>query len=150
MLTSGASLAARVAPRREMRLAQAVDASAFPLVGGKSLFVVEAIVTGDADPAELEAALTHELERLAEEAPSEEEMARVRLRRATSHAVSMQETEERADRIGMYASLLDEPERFGRERERDLAVTADAIQDLARGPLSVENRVSLWYLPSME
>lgn len=150
VLTSGRASRLETRLVRELRLAQAVDASAFPLVGGASLFVVEAMATEDANPSELEAALTLELDRLAEEPPSEEEMGRVRLRRATSHAVEMQDTEDRADRIGMYAILLDEPERFGRERERDLAVTADAIRDLALGPLSAENRVSLWYLPSVE
>jgi hypothetical protein len=60
----------------------------------------------------------------------------------------MQSQEARAGRIGTYASVLDEPERFGQEEERDLVVTAEKIADFARGPLSAANRVSLWYLPS--
>ena len=132
---------------RELRLAQAVEALTFPLVNGSSMLVVDVTLTEDAEPADLEAALMTELDRLADEAPGDEEMDRVRLRRATSLAVTMQESDERADRIGMYTALLDDPERFNREIERDLAVSGEAVRDLARGALSAENRVSLWYLP---
>jgi predicted Zn-dependent peptidase len=135
---------------RELRLAQTVESLTFPLVNGASLLAIDVTATEDAEPAELEAALMNELDRLGEEAPSDEELDRVRLRRTTSLAITMQESDERADRIGMYAALLDEPERFNTERERDLAVTGEAVRDLARSALSPENRVSLWYLPLEE
>ena len=118
-------------------------------MGGASLLVIDVMAAEDAEPAELESALMEELDRLGEEAPSDEELDRVRLRRTTSLAITMQESEERADRIGMYAALLDDPERFNTERERDLAVTGEAVRDLARSALSAENRVSLWYLPEV-
>ncbi len=133
---------------RELRLAQTVEAVTYPLVSGAALLAVDVTLSEDAEPAELEAAAMNELDRLADEVPGEEEMDRIRLRRATTVAVTMQESDERADRIGMYATLLDEPERFNMERERDLAVTGEAVRDLARSALSPENRVSLWYLPA--
>jgi zinc protease len=133
---------------RELRLAQAVDAFTYPLVSGSALFLVDVTAAEDVANADVEAALINELDRLADEPPSEEEMARVRLRRATDHAVRMQESDERADRIGMYACLLNEPERYGRERQRDDAIGPDAVREFARDALSAENRVSLWYLPA--
>jgi len=133
---------------RELRLAQEVDAWAYPLVNGNALLLVDLTAADDAAPAKLEAALDEELARLAATPPDEAEMARVRLGRATNHATTMQKAEERADRIGMYACLLHEPERYGREHERDLAVSANAVRDLARDTLTAADRVTVWYLPA--
>jgi zinc protease len=133
---------------RELRVADAVEAATYLLIGGVSLLEIDVTASEGTEPAEVEAALAAELDRLAGEPPDDQELARVCLRRATTHAVTMQGSDERAERIGIYACLLDEPERFGQEGVRDLAITADAIADLARGPLSARNRVSLWYLPS--
>lgn len=135
---------------RELRVADAVDAATYLLTGGVSLLEIDVTASEGTHPAAVEAALAAELNRLADEPPDDRELSRVCLRRATIHAVTMQASDERAERIGMYASLLDEPERFGQEGARDQVITADAIADFARGPLSARNRVSLWYLPSGE
>jgi zinc protease len=150
LLTSGR--AARLQRRlvRELRVADAVEAATYLLVGGVSLLEIDVTASEGTEPGAVEAALADELERLAVEPPDDQELARVSLRRATIHAITMQESEERAERIGLYTCLLDEPERFGQEGARDLMVTADAIAEFARGPLSERNRVSLWYLPSGE
>jgi zinc protease len=148
MLVSGRASRLQRRLIRELRLAQQVDASAYPLVDGAALLLVDVTASEDADPADLEAALLVEINRLADEPPDEEELARIRLRRATTHAVTMQDAEQRADRIGMYACLLDEPERFGKEAEIDLAITGNAVREVARETFSPENRTSLWYLPS--
>ena len=100
------------------------------------------------EPAAIDAAVSEELDRLASDPPSEEELRRVRVGRATSYAVGGQDRESRADRIGFYAAMLDEPERYGQEEARDLAVTSEAIAAFARDRLSAPNRVSLWLLPS--
>jgi zinc protease len=135
---------------RELRVADAVEAATYLLIGGLSLLEIDVTASEGTEPAAVEAALAAELDRLADEPPDDQELARVCLRRATIHAVTMQGSDERAERIGMYTCLLDEPERFGQEGARDLAVTAESIADFARGPLSAPNRVSLWYLPSGE
>jgi zinc protease len=135
---------------RELRLADSVDASAYPLVTGTALLEIDATASTGADPLEVEAALSAELDGLATEPPDDEELARVYLGRATDHAVTMQEAAQRAERIGMYACLLDEPERFGREGEHDRAIGPDAIRDFARNALSAENRALLWYLPESD
>ena len=62
----------------------------------------------------------------------------------------MEIASERAERIGMYAALLDEPERFVQETARDREMTAERVAALAAGAFSEANRVALWYLPSGE
>ena len=133
---------------RELRLADEVDAAVYLLAGGVSLLEIDVGAAEGVEPSAIDAALAEELDRLATEPPDADEMHRVRVGRATGNAVMMQSQEARAGRIGTYASVLDEPERFGQEEERDLVVTAEKIADFARGPLSAANRVSLWYLPS--
>jgi predicted Zn-dependent peptidase len=150
LLTSGAASRLQRRLIRELRLADEVEAAAYPLAAGNALLEIDVTASEDANPEEVEAALYVELDRLAAEPPTAEELSRVSLRRETDRAVTMQESGERAERIGMYACLLDEPERFGREAEADRSIGADAIADLARGPLSDRNRVVLWYLPSGE
>ncbi len=150
LLTSGAASRLQRRLVRELRLADDVVAAAYPLGAGNAVLEIDVEASEEADPEEIEAALSAELERLATEPPGADELARIALRRETDRAGTMQEAGERAERIGMYAVLLDEPERFGREAEEDRGVTSDAIAELASGALSESKRVSLWYLPTGE
>ena len=150
LLTSGAASRLQRRLVRELRLADDVVAAAYPLAAGNALLEIDVEASEEANPEEVEAALAAELNRLTAEPPEEAELTRICLRRETDRAVAMQEAGERADRIGNYAALLDEPERFGQEAARDRAITPDAIAALAAGPLSEPNRISLWYLPSDE
>jgi predicted Zn-dependent peptidase len=132
---------------RELRVAPEVDAWTMELLLGASLIVIEAKGRPEILPGELEAALDAELDRLADEAPSEEELARVRLQRATNRARAMQKVEGRADRIGMYAALLDDPRRFLGEQQRDDEIGPADVSEFARTWLAPARRKYLWYLP---
>ena len=132
---------------REQRVAQAVDAWTMELLQGASLLLIEVMVPPDVEPADLEAALDSELDLLASQPPSGEELARVRLQRATQRAKTMQKVEQRADRIGMYASLLDDPNRFLGEQQRDGDIGPEDVRGFARAWLASGNRKYLWYLP---
>jgi predicted Zn-dependent peptidase len=133
---------------RELRLAQTVDAWAQPLVGGSALVILDVTVAAEADHRQLAEALDEELDRLAATSPRDEEMARVRLRRATTRASSGERVADQADQIGMYAGLLSSPELFYTQGERDEATTADAISACVRDWLAPANRASVWYLPA--
>ena len=133
---------------RELRLAQTVDAWAQPLVGGSALVILEVTVGPEADYRELAEALSEELERLAATAPGDEEMSRVRLRRATTRASQRERVADQADQIGMYTCLLSSPELFYTQGERDAATSADAISSCVREWLAPANRASVWYLPA--
>jgi predicted Zn-dependent peptidase len=132
---------------RELRVAQAVDAWTQPLLAGASLLLVEATGRPEVPAAELEAALDAELDRLATEPPSEEELDRMRLQRHTRREKDNQKAEKRADRIGMYACLLDDPLRFLGEQQRDQAITAEDVTRCARESLAAGKRKYLWYMP---
>ena len=57
----------------------------------------------------VEAAYLEELEKLAAEAPSEDEMVRARALTEADELGSLARVEERADRLSMYATLFDDP-----------------------------------------
>jgi predicted Zn-dependent peptidase len=117
------------------------------LLLGASLIVIEARGRPEVAPAELEAALDAEMDRLAGVPPSKEELARVRLQRATKRARAMQTAEGRADRIGMYAALLDDPRRFLGEQRRDEEIGPGEVSAFATTWLAGRRRKYLWFLP---
>jgi predicted Zn-dependent peptidase len=55
--------------------------------------------------------------------------------------------EEVADRLSMYATLFDRPERINEQLGRYLAVDAGAIQEVAAGVFRAENRAIITYVP---
>jgi zinc protease len=133
---------------REQRLAQDAIAFIFPIVGGASMFTFWVTARPGIEPARLEAALHAELDRLAGEGPSRDELERVRNLHAARTAASLERIGERADRLSMYTCLFDEPERVNEETERYGAVTADRVADGMRDAIRPDNRVTLTYLPA--
>jgi zinc protease len=132
---------------RRQRLAQDVSVFLFPIIGGASIFALWTTARPDGDAAELEAALLAEIERLASEGPSEEELERVRNLHASQVESSLERVAERADRVSMYACLFDEPERINSEVSRYQAVDAPRVQAAMAEALRPDNRVVLTYLP---
>jgi zinc protease len=132
---------------REQQVAQYAAAWITPMVDGAALLVLEIGARDGVAHEDLERALDIELDRVADEPPDEDELARVRGQRATNRATLMERVEERADRLGMYACLLDDPARFGTENVRDAAITSERIADVARTSLARSQRTYLWYLP---
>lgn len=132
---------------REQRLAHEAEAWTFPLADGAGLLVITATAREGVAVAALEDGLEGELRRLADEPIGQEEVERVRIRRLANRAATMQQAEERADRMAMYAALLDDPERVYAEAERDAAVTPVAIGEWARAALAPVNVARLRYVP---
>jgi predicted Zn-dependent peptidase len=60
---------------------------------------------------------------------------------------ALQRVEERADRLSMYATLFDDPGLINRMLPRYLAVTPEAIRDVAAAVFRPDNRLVLTYLP---
>jgi predicted Zn-dependent peptidase len=134
---------------RERQLAQDVTVFPFPVVGGASMFTMWATARPGIDPAELEAALVSELDRLAADGPSEAELERVRNLHAAAVESSLERLSERADRLSMYTCLFDEPERINTEVSRYLAVGADRVRAAMADTLRPDNRLALTYLPAV-
>ena len=58
--------------------------------------------------------------------------------------------EERADRLAMFATLLDDPDMINRQLERYLSVTPEEIQAVAAEVFRPDNRVVITYVPAAE
>ncbi len=132
---------------REERLAQDVAVFTLPFVGGASIFLGWATVRPGVEIGRVEAAFLEELEKLASEAPSEDEMARAKALTEADELGALARVEERADRLSMYATLFDEPGLVNTLLPRYLSVTADQIRDVARAVFRADNRVVLTYVP---
>ncbi|MFH1474267.1 MAG: peptidase M16, partial [Chloroflexota bacterium] len=66
----------------------------------------------------------------------------------TDELGSLQRVSERADRLSMYATLLDEPDEINRQLDRYLAVTAGDVRAACAALLVEHNRVVLTYVPA--
>jgi predicted Zn-dependent peptidase len=96
----------------------------------------------------LEEALFAEVDRLAADGPSDEELERVRNLHAAGIESSLERISERADRLSMYACLFDQPERVNTEVSRYLAIDGARIREAMAASIRPDNRVVLTYLPA--
>jgi predicted Zn-dependent peptidase len=133
---------------RDEKIAQDVSFFVLGLIGGASIAAGQATVRPGVDPAVVERAFEEELERIGREPVTADELARARALIETFELESMQRVDERADRLAMYATLLDDPDMINRQMGRYLAVTAADIQAAAAEVLRPENRVVLTYIPA--
>ncbi|MDQ2941674.1 MAG: insulinase family protein [Chloroflexota bacterium] len=134
---------------REQRLAQDVSVFLFPIIGGASIFALWTTARPGGDAAQLEAALLAEIDRLASEGPSGEELERVRNLHTSQIESSLERVAERADRVSMYACLFDDPQRINSEVARYRAVDAARVRAAMADALRADNRVVLTYLPQV-
>jgi zinc protease len=132
---------------REERLAQDVALFTLGFTGGASICAGWATVRPSVEVARVEAAFLEELDRLGREPVTDDELARARALIEADELGSLQRVEERADRLSMYATLFDDPDLVNRMLPRYLAVSADAIRDVAAATFRSDNRLVLTYLP---
>ena len=135
---------------RDDRLAQDVAVFVLPFVGGASVAVGWATVRPGEDIAATEAAYLEELQRLATEPPTDDELARAKALVEADELGGLARVEDRADRLGSYATLLDDPGLINTTLARYLAVTGEQIRDAAASVFRADNRVVLTYVPRPE
>ena len=133
---------------REQQVAQDVSLFAFPFVGGATTFNMSVTARPGIGHEALEQALFAEVDRLAAEGPSDDELERVRNLHAANVESSLERVSERADQLSMYACLFDEPERINSEVSRYLAVDAARVGEAMAATIRPDNRVVLTYLPA--
>ena len=133
---------------RDERIAQDVSIGLLPIIGGAAVAVGSATVKPGVDPAVVEAAYLEELERLASEVPSEDEMARAKALWEADELGALDRVEERADRLSTFATLFDDPGLINTFLARYLAVTPEQVRDAAREVFRADNRVVITYLPA--
>ena len=132
---------------RDERIAQDVAIFTLGFIGGASVTAGWATVRPGVSVARVEAALHEELDRLTTELVSDDELARAKALTESDELGALQRVEERADRLSMYATLFDDPGLINRMLPRYLAVTPEAIRDVAAAVFRPDNRFVLTYLP---
>ena len=133
---------------REEQLAQDVTTFAFPVIGGAAIFTIWATARPGVRYERLETALWGEVDRLAADGPSDDELERVRNLHAAGVESSLERISERADRLSMYACLFDEPERINTEVSRYEAIDAGRVREAMAGSIRPDNRLVLTYVPA--
>ena len=133
---------------REERIAQDVAFFAIGFVDGASIAAGQATVRPGVDPDVVEHAFEDELERLGREPVTNDELVRARALIETYELEAAQRVEERADRLAMFATLLNDPDLINRQLARYLAVTPAEIQAVAADVFRPDNRVVLTYMPA--
>ena len=131
---------------RQEQVAQDVGLSVLPFVGGASLVVGSATLRPGADATSLEALFLEELRGLGERGPTPTEMERARALIESEELALRSDPEMIADQIGMYATLLSDPERINRDLAIYQGVDAAAVQRVAKQYFA-NDRVILWYEP---
>ena len=134
---------------REERIAQDVALFAMGFVGGASVSAGWATVRPGVSVQRVEDAFTEEIERLGREVVTDDELARARALIETDELGALQRVEERADRLAMFATLLDDPAMINRMLDRYLSVDGGAIRDVAGAVFKADNRVVLTYVPEL-
>ena len=132
---------------RDERLAQDVAIFTLPFTGGASVSVGWATVRPGVDIEAVERAYLEELDRLGNEVPSDDELARAKALTEADELGALARVEERADRLSMYATLFDDPGLINTMLPRYLSVTPEQIRDAAKAVYRPDNRVVLTYLP---
>jgi predicted Zn-dependent peptidase len=132
---------------RDERIAQDVALFTLGFVGGASVAAGWATVRPGVSVDRVEAAFHDEVERLAVEPVSQDELARAFALIEADELGALQRVEERADRLSMYATLFDRPALINEMLGRYLAVTPEAILEVAAATFRSDNRLVLTYLP---
>lgn len=133
---------------RDERIAQDVVGFTLGFVGGASIAAGWATVRPGITVERVEAAFLEELERICREPISDDELARAHALIETEELGALQRTEERADRLSMYATLFDDPDLINRMLGRYLSVTPERVRAAAAEVFRADNRVVLTYLPA--
>jgi predicted Zn-dependent peptidase len=132
---------------RDERIAQDVALFTLGFIGGASVCAGWATVRPGVSVDRVEAALHEELDRLAMEPVSADELARAFALIESDELGSLQRVEERADRLSMYATLFDRPALINEMLPRYLSVTPEAILEVAAATFRPDNRLVMTYLP---
>ena len=132
----------------EQQIAQSVSVRHYSAeIAGQ--FIVEATAAAGHSLAEVEAAVDAEMERLRQEPPTEEELARARNRLESSHYRQLSRIGGfggRADTLNYYNTLYGDPGQINSGLERYLAVQPEEAQGVAQRILN-GNQVRMRVLP---
>ncbi len=130
---------------RERRIATGVVTYVFPLLSGASMLLVWATGFPNSDPAELESAMTEEIDALA--GAEQSELDRAIALTETDLVRAIEPVAERANLLSMFELYFDDPGRLNRELDTLRAVSLDQIRSFVSERLGSDNRAVLTYEP---
>ena len=126
-------------------LAAGASASATGLIAGTSMAVASARARTGADPGALEDALREEVERFVAQGPTPAELRRAQVQFEREWLSELSHLDARADQLGCYATLHDDPERVNRRTEEVARIGIDEVAEAARRFLPVSLAATLRY-----
>jgi predicted Zn-dependent peptidase len=135
---------------RDQQLAADVAAFVFPWAHESTALAIWATARPEVEVDVLERELVAEVDRLAADGPTDEELARVRTLHAAAVETGLEQLGERADRISQYACLFDDPDLVNSEVSRYDAVDAAQVRTVMADRAGADNRVVLTYVPEDE
>ncbi len=135
---------------RERRIAQDVVLFALPLVEGASILAGWATVRPESDAGTVEAEMRDELQRMASEPVTEDELVRARALIESEELAALGRIDEVADRLAMYATLFDRPGLINEQLARYLSVDAAAVQRAMAEVIRPDNVAVLTYVPDAQ
>jgi predicted Zn-dependent peptidase len=118
------------------------------LAGAPSMGWLDVKASGDAETADIEAAVDEELARFAAEGPTPAEMERAQALLEREWLDRLATVGGRADELCRYAVLFGDPQLALTAVERVLQVTADEVREVAAARLRPDNRAVLVYEPT--
>ena len=126
-------------------LAAGASASATGLIAGTSMAVASARARAGADPGALEDALREQVERFIAQGPTPAELRRAQVQFEREWLSELSHLDARADQLGCYATLHDDPERVNRRTEEVARIGIDEVAEAARRFLPVSLAATLRY-----
>jgi zinc protease len=132
---------------RDQQVAADAQAFTYDLAKGSDLLVVDVTARPETSAERLEEAVHVQLDRLAADGVTADEVARVVTMIETELGASWQSASERADRLSMFATYFGDPRLVNQQAERYRAVTVTQVNAFVRDRLVRENRASLVYVP---
>jgi predicted Zn-dependent peptidase len=133
---------------REQQLAADVAAFVFPWAHGSTALGIWATARPEVAVETLEEKLLAEIDQLATDGPTDDELARARTLHEAAVEAGLEQLGERADRISQYACLFDDPEMVNTEVTRYDAIDAAAVRATLAERAGEDNRVMLTYVPA--
>ncbi|MCA8972131.1 MAG: insulinase family protein [Planctomycetes bacterium] len=114
-------------------------------LGGQ--FHIQVMARPDADLARIEAILTEEVAKLAEQGPTEDELARQRTSTEYGFVTGLESLRDRADRLNAYNFHLGTPDGFATDLDRYREVTVASLQLAVRAFLTTDDKLVQTVLP---
>ena len=132
---------------REEQAAQDVALFALPLVAGASIAAGWVTARPDSDAERVEHLLDEELQRMAHEVVSDDELARAHALIESAELSALSHMDEVADRLSMYTTYFDRPELVNEQLGRYLAVDAETVRDVCAEVFGTAARATITYAP---